>query len=44
MDFDEVIETILRDERSRKIPILYIIETIIILDDLNVFKEAITYE
>lgn len=39
MTFDEVLEIVLRDERSKKIPILYIIECVMILDDLNVLKE-----
>jgi len=38
MSFDEVLEVLLRDERSYKIPILYIIETVMILDDIGVFK------
>lgn len=37
--FDKVLEVALRDPRSHKIPILYIIETIIILDDLDLLKE-----
>lgn len=40
MDFDEVLQIVLRDKRSEKIPILYVIEVVIILDDLGVFKEA----
>lgn len=39
MTFDEVLEIVLRDERSRKIPILYIIECVMILEDMNLLKE-----
>lgn len=43
MTFDEVLEVILRDERSKKVPILYIIEVVMILEDMSMLKE-INYE
>lgn len=43
MTFDEALEHILRDERSYKVPILYIIETVMIMEDLGLLKE-ISYE
>lgn len=43
MTFDDVLEILLRDDRTRGIPILYIIQTVIILDDLNLFKEELSY-
>lgn len=44
MGFDDVLNRLLRDERSELVPILYIIEVVLILDDLNLFKEDIDYE
>lgn len=43
MEFDDVLQLILKDRRSDKIPILYVIEVVLILDDLGVFKE-VNYE
>lgn len=35
MDFDYVLDEVLRDKRSRDIPILFLLQVLIILDDLN---------
>lgn len=36
MEFDEIIEKVLADPRLKKVPILYVIEVLIILDDLDI--------
>lgn len=41
MDFDLLAETVLSDVRAKKIPILYVIELLIILEDMNLLKEDI---
>lgn len=41
MDFDEIAEKVLSDSRTKRIPILYVIEVLIILDDLDMFKEVV---
>lgn len=41
MDFDLLAETVLSDVRTKKIPILYVIELLIILEDMNLLKEDI---
>jgi len=43
MEFDDVLEILLRDERVLKIPILYVIQVVIAMDELNLLKE-IPYE
>lgn len=39
MNFDEALEYVLRDERSHKVPILFIVQTLIICEDNHLFKE-----
>lgn len=39
MDFDEALEIVLRDERSKLVPILFIVQTLIICEDNKLFKE-----
>lgn len=36
MNFDEIVEAVLKDERTHGIPILYVIEVLIILNDLDI--------
>lgn len=36
MTFDEAVAKVLKDERTNSIPILYVIEVLIILDDLDI--------
>lgn len=38
MDLDNVITDVLGDDRTRHIPVLYIIEVILILDDLDLIR------
>lgn len=40
MDFDEILTTLLADERIKPIPILYVIEIVMVLDDMDLFKEV----
>lgn len=35
MDFDEILLKVLNDERVRSIPILYVVQIIIVMDDLG---------
>lgn len=35
MDFDEILLKVLDDERVRPIPVLYVVQIIIIMDDLG---------
>lgn len=41
MDFDNIVQIVLGDSRIKNIPILYVIELIIVLDDLDLFKEEL---
>lgn len=43
MDFNKIVEKVLKDGRIRRIPIKYVIEILIVLDDLGIIKE-IKYE
>lgn len=35
-DFDEILQDLIKDERTKRIPILYLVEVLIILDDMNI--------
>lgn len=37
MEFADVIERVMEDERAHKIPILYVVQILIICDDLKLF-------
>lgn len=39
MNFDDALEIVLRDKRSKQVPILFIVQTLIICEDNNLFKE-----
>lgn len=39
MEFDDALEIILRDDRTRKIPVLYVIQVVMILDEMGLLKE-----
>lgn len=41
MDFDILAQTVLGDERTKNIPVLYVIELLIILEDMNLIKEDV---
>lgn len=36
LDFDDVIKEVLSDKRSNSIPVLFIVQVLIILDDLGI--------
>ena len=40
MNFDDALEKVVRDPKSHYVPILYIIQVLIICDDLKLFKDV----
>lgn len=40
MEFDEIIDQVMQDERSHKVPLLYIVQILIVCEDFHLFKEA----
>lgn len=40
MGFDEALEEVIRDERSHIIPILFLVQVLVICDDLHLFKDV----
>lgn len=39
MGFDDVLEKVVRDSRTHYVPILYLIQVLMVCDDLKLFKE-----
>lgn len=42
--FDRAVKEVLKDDRLSSIPILFIIQVIMALDDLNLLKESENYD
>lgn len=40
MGFDDALEKVLRDDRSHMVPILYMVQVLIICEDMGLFKDV----
>lgn len=40
MSFDDALEYVLRDERSHHVPILFVVQVLIICDDMGLLKDV----
>lgn len=43
-NFDKAVKQVFNDERTHSIPALFIIQVLVVIDDLNLLKEDITDE